>query len=47
MIQAATSSLLPVLAATAEAVLPDRALYLPSFSHFLIVNKLLSPHATR
>jgi hypothetical protein len=26
-----------------EAVLPDRALYLPTFSHFLIVNtKLLS-----
>ena len=25
-----------------EAVLPDRALYLPTFSHFLIVNKSLS-----
>jgi hypothetical protein len=25
-----------------EAVLPDRALCLPTFSHFLIVNKLLS-----
>ena len=25
-----------------EAVLPDRALYLPTFSHLLIVNKLLS-----
>jgi hypothetical protein len=24
-------------------VLPHRALYLPTFSHFLIVNKLLSP----
>ena len=23
----------------AEAVFPDRALYLPTFSHFLIVNK--------
>jgi hypothetical protein len=22
-----------------EAVLPDRALYLPTFSHFLVVNK--------
>ena len=25
-----------------EAVLPDRALYLPTFTHLLIVNKLLS-----
>jgi hypothetical protein len=25
-----------------EAVSPDRALYLPTFSHLLIVNKLLS-----
>ena len=25
-----------------EAVLPDRALSLPTFSHMLIVNKLLS-----
>ena len=25
-----------------EAVLPDRALYLQTFSHLLIVNKLLS-----
>ena len=25
-----------------EVVLPDRALYLPTFSHMLIVNKLLS-----
>ena len=25
-----------------EAVLPDRVLYLPTFSHLLIVNKLLS-----
>jgi hypothetical protein len=25
-----------------ELVLPDRALYLPTFSHLLIVNKLLS-----
>jgi hypothetical protein len=28
----------------AEAVLPDRAMYFPTFSHFLIVNKLLPPH---
>jgi hypothetical protein len=25
-----------------EAVLPDRVIYLPTFSHLLIVNKLLS-----
>jgi hypothetical protein len=30
---------LAVICAGPEAVLPDRALYLPTFSHFLIVNK--------
>ncbi len=29
----------PVRPVRPEAVLPDRALYLPTFSHFLIVNK--------
>ncbi len=30
-----------------EAVLPDRALYLPTFSHFLIVNNILSLFLSR
>ena len=30
-----------------QAVLPDRALYLPTFSHLLIVNKLLSRSLAR
>ena len=34
----------PASHACPEAVLPDRALHLPTLSHLLIVNRLISPH---